>query len=227
MASCSAAATVAATGRRTVQHRTALQQCCSVGVQPQHHARTFCSTSQAGARQKPAKSAGRKDTPPGTNAKPAAAGRPKRYKTTYGIPALHPSLLASIRGEGSLNRNERERAQWPDYAKIWQLEDKVQQARSGKGNSKDLEKNQSALLELRRDQPKRHPLWAFFHEKSQEELEGELRNRSEKSEDIATAAPGTYSLASALEAPNKSAGTSGQFPIAQPVDCSLRLKKVD
>ncbi|KAK9897797.1 MRP-L47-domain-containing protein [Cystobasidium minutum MCA 4210] len=149
---------------------------------------------------------GPKNTPPGTNAKPAASGRPKRYDTTYGIPPLHPAMYRT--GANKLKREVEEKAQQPDFEKLWRLQDEI----ASTTNARELEQKTKELAELRANQPRRHPLWAFFHEKTKRDAEDLDKyakwTKGPNGEDIPP--PGYYALGNALNRPNREASRSGR-----------------
>ena len=183
---------------------TLLLQCCrSASLQTASGVLVSAANLSTKSRVKTSKH----KTPPGTKARPAASGRPKRDRTTYGIPPLHPSLL--LTGSERLNRQRAEREQRPDFEKIGRLQDDIALATTDKG----LQKAKENLDKLRQNQPSRHPLWAFFHEKTPSEITEEkdmLTLAEGASEDRLSTVPGAYSLAHALEMPKKAAERSGQ-----------------
>jgi hypothetical protein len=104
-----------------------------------------------------------------------------------------------------LNRREVERAQQPDFKKIWKLEaDLANERDDGKtdGLVKQLEK-------LRLEQPKRHPLWAFFREKTKEDHDDELQYLSADQKGDGSNRPGEFSLAVSIQRPDAKMGRSG------------------
>lgn len=149
---------------------------------------------------------GPKNTPPGTNAKPPASGRPKRYDTTYGIPPLRPEMY--LKGAEKLNREIEERAQQPDYEKLWRLQDEI----SAGTNEREISNKTKELEELRVKQPRRHPLWAFFHERTRAGAEDAEKYMTFKtdSEGKELAPPGYFSLGFSLDKPDRAASTSGK-----------------
>lgn len=163
------------------------------------------STQSKKSRRRPERPPGPALTPPGTNAKPAPANRPKRYLTHYGIPPLHPSLTTS-NPEKRINRREVEKAQRPDFEKIWKLEGDLAVERDeskAAGLSEQLEK-------LRLGQPKRHPLWAFFREKTKEDHEDELQYLSASDKGEGSSRPSEFSLAMSIQKPDAKSGKSGE-----------------
>lgn len=124
---------------------------------------------------------------------------------------MHPSLLAT--GADKLSREATEKAQSPDYKKLWTLEDQI----VGGTTSKAREKARVELEQLRRDQPKRHPLWAFFAEKTQKEMDEEAKAGGSSS------SAGQHSLAVSLQKPDALAGNSGRSWHAE----ELRRKSFD
>lgn len=191
--------------------RTSAPAVGTFALQPQHHPNGQIAALSTSARpcypstplHKPPPS--RHKTPKGTNAKPAAKGRPNRYDTTYGIPPLNPALYK--RGPEKLDRNKFEKAQRPEWERIWKLEDEIATTASESKKAQLAEQ----LQQLKANQPWRHPLWAFFHEKSRTEYEEELREREQAG--LTDDFPGAYSLAYSLEAPNKAEGTSGELAL--------------
>lgn len=188
--------------------RRLIHQCCRQSFAASLPA-TASSSSSVSAPVVSAYRGSRHKTPPGTNAKAAPAGRPKRDRTTYGIPPLNPRLLA--RGDEKLSRAAEEQKQLPNYDAIWLAEGEVTAA--GENESK-----RSAALEkvqrLRAAAPERHPLWAFFHEKSQDEVEADRKDKLAKGKgkalDEAAPSSGEYSLAYSLKIPDVTAGRSGE-----------------
>ena len=84
------------------------------------------------------------------------------------------------------------------------------------GTEKARSKAREDLDALRRNQPKRHPLWAFFHDKTQAEVEEDVQYRLQRRSKVGTASeaeestePGAYSLAYSLQKPDTAAGKSG------------------
>ena len=132
-----------------------------------------------------------------------ASGNPKRDRTTYGVPPLHPSLLA--KGENKLSRAKVEQGQLPDYSKIWSLEDRLM------GETKEDKRKGLAeeLANLRLGSPRRHPLWAFFHEKTRIDYENEQTDYEVRKVVDKETQPGYYSLAYSLVKPDKTYSTSG------------------
>lgn len=193
--------------------RSALSACSSLAASCSYAFSTSSSVSastSSGSKKSKAKKEppkGPKNTPAGTNAKPPAAGRPKRYDTTYGIPPLNPALFR--RGADRLNREVVEKAQQPDYEKIWRLQDEIAATTS----SREFEEKSKQLAELRANQPRRHPLWAFFHEKTKRDAEDvEKHAKFTKGRDgVDVPPPGYYSLANSLDRPNREASRSGEL----------------
>jgi hypothetical protein len=151
---------------------------------------------------------GPKNTPPGTNAKPGATGRPKRYDTTYGIPPLNPAMFR--KGAEKLNRQAEEKAQQPDFEKMWRLQDEISSTTSARERDEKVQQ----LADLRANQPKRHPLWAFFHEKTkrdQEDAEKHVTFGKDANGQETIPPAGYYSLAYSLDKPNREASRSGEF----------------
>lgn len=154
-----------------------------------------------------AKTGSKHKTPPGTNAKGDPHGRPKRDDTTYGIPPLHPSLY--LRGKQKLSQADVERAQRPDFEAIWAAERSLAVLQD---TEPEYKKAAQKLHELRSSMPKRHPLWAFFHEKTAKDAQDEVearRIRREKTGHTATE-PDEFSLAYALEPSSTTQFNSGK-----------------
>lgn len=189
--------------------RPTVSACSSLAASCSYSFSTSSTASGSSKKSKVKQEApkGPKNTPPGTNAKPAASGRPKRYDTTYGIPPLNPAMYRT--GAQKLNREVEEKAQQPDYEKMWRLQDEVASTTS----SREFEEKSKQLAELRANQPKRHPLWAFFHEKTKRDSEDMEKNaKFTKGPDGEDRAPrGYYSLANSIDRPNREASRSGKL----------------
>ena len=208
-ASTSRAAIAAVASMASTSSACAVSAAAAARCSPRCQQRLLSTSTAAFAKTKKDKGAapppGPKDTPPGTNAKPPAAHRPKRYATRYGVPPLHPTLLAT--GADKLSRAATEKAQSPDYKKVWTLEDQI----VGGTTSKAREKARLELEQLRKDQPKRHPLWAFFAEKTQKEMDEEAKAGGSSS------SAGQHSLAVSLQKPDALAGNSGELASLRPM----------
>lgn len=110
-----------------------------------------------------------------------------------------------------MSRSEYEGKQWPDLEKIWDAEDTLSRPEV---TAKEAEKATKTLLEQRQNQPKRHPLWAFFHEKSRADIDADLNLKiaagKARQGDALTKGSGANSLAYALETPDNIAARSGK-----------------
>lgn len=120
-------------------------------------------------------------------------------------------------GANKLKREVEEKAQNPDFEKMWRLQDEINSTTS----SRELETKTKELEELRANQPRRHPLWAFFHEKTKRDAEDLDKyakfTKGPNGEDIPP--PGYYALGNALNRPHREASRSGEFVC----DCSFFL----
>lgn len=163
------------------------------------------STQSKKSRKRPERPPGPARTPPGTNAKPAPAGRPKRYLTRYGIPPLHPSLTTNDPSK-RIDRRAVEKAQRPDFEKIWRLESEL----AVEQDQAKVKKLREQIAAVRAAQPRRHPLWAFFREKTQADHEDEQEYLSAEQKAEGSSRPGEFSLAVSIQKPVAKIGNSGK-----------------
>lgn len=190
--------------------RPSLSACSSLAASCSYTFSTSAALEQRSKKNSQRKRSppkGPKNTPPGTNKKPDPPGRPKRYDTTYGIPPLHPAMYR--KGANKLNREAEEKAQRPDFETLWRLQEEA----SASTSKNEIAEKRKQIAELRANQPRRHPLWAFFREVTKRDIEDMQHFKPvEKGPDGEEKPyPGYYALGSSVLRPNKDLDTSGMF----------------
>lgn len=102
-----------------------------------------------------------------------------------------------------------EKAQRPDFENIWKLESELLAVPNDKEATK-IEKLRRQIADLRAKQPRRHPLWAFFKEKTEADHEDELQYLSAEQQAEGSSRQGEFSLAVSIQKPAAKLANAGK-----------------